>query len=180
MLAVWKFLVSEKSSPMITEVSDFSLSISVDYLAKTMLFSHHLNWTIFFLNPTKIRAFLKLCRLEVNNKVLEQPVTKAVQYLKQIWQTQSCLLFDVLNEAALYGKFFSSQKMNRKWNMCFLIFDKVSDFSWVGEPFIALLRWILREQWWARAIARFKRQALQFLPQEVDQCFTSYNRTPTQ
>ena len=28
-LAVWKSLVSEKSSPMITEVSDFSISISV-------------------------------------------------------------------------------------------------------------------------------------------------------
>ena len=43
--------------------------------------------------------------MEVNNKVLEQPLTKAVGYLKQIWQTRSCLLFDVFDEAALYGKF---------------------------------------------------------------------------
>ena len=119
----------KKSSPKITERSDFSLSISVHYLPKTILFSHHLNWTIFFfLNPTKTKAFLKFW-LEVNNKVLEQPVTKAVRYLKQIWQTQSCLLFDVLDEAALYGKFFNSEKMNRKWNMYFLFFDEVSDFS---------------------------------------------------
>ena len=150
----------KKSSPKITEVSDISLSISVHYLAKAMLFSRHLYWAIFFLNPTKIKIFLKFW-LRVNNIVLEQPVTKAVRYLKQIWQTQSCLLFDVLDEAALYGKFFNSQKMNRKWNMCFLFFDEVSDFSWAGDLLIAPLRWILRERWWARAIACLKRQALQ-------------------
>ena len=33
----------KKSSPKITEVSDFSLSISVYYVAKATLFLHHLN-----------------------------------------------------------------------------------------------------------------------------------------
>ena len=126
----------KKSSPKITEVSDFSLSIRVQYLAKTMLSSHHLNWTIFFLNPTKINAFLKFW-LEMNNKVLEQPLAKAVWYLKQMWQTWSWLLFEVPNKAALYGKFFNSQKMNQKWNICFLFFDELSDFSW-AEIYLSL------------------------------------------
>ena len=52
----------------------------------------------------------------------------AIQYLKQIWQTQSCLLFDVLDEAALNGKFCNSETMNCIWDMCFLLFDKASDF----------------------------------------------------
>ena len=59
----------------------------------------------------------------------EKSLTKPVQYIKQIWQVQSCWLFDVLDEAALYGIFFNFQKRNRKWNdffLCFL-FDEASD-----------------------------------------------------
>ena len=41
-----------------------------------------------------------------------------------------------------------------------LLFDEESNFLWAGDPFIALLRMILRERWHARAIARHKRQAL--------------------
>ena len=70
------------------------------------------------------------------------------------------ILFDVLNEAALNWKFYNSETMNYKWNMCFLLFDEASDFLWAGDLFITLLRKILHERWRARAIAHHKRQAL--------------------
>ena len=61
----------------------------------------------FLFKPDKIIAFLGL---EVNNNA---SITKVVRYLKQISQTLSCL-FDVREEASLYGKFFNSEELNRK------------------------------------------------------------------
>ena len=51
----------------------------------------------------------------------------AVEYLKQISQTRSCSLFDVIEESTLYEKIFNSEKLNRKWNVCFLFFDEANE-----------------------------------------------------
>ena len=145
----------KKSSPKITEVSDFSFSISVHYLAKTMLFSHHLNWTIFFFKPDK-KLFLnfdwRLTTRAANNKgrtISQTDMANTIMLI--VWRSwRSCIKWEIL-------QFWNDES---QMDMCFLLFEKASDFSWAGDLFIALLRMILRERWRARAIARHKRQVL--------------------